>query len=385
MTSSLTVLIIEDNPDDAELLVLELEQNGYQVIWQRVDTAAALQTALDQTTWDVVLADYAMPGFNAMAALKVIKERGLDLPFLVVSGSIGEETAVELMKAGAHDYLLKHKLMRLVPVVERELREAQVRSQHRQVVSTVEMLAFYDPLTQLPNRNLFLNWLQSQIQKANHEHQFAVLFLDLNQHRHIRYGFGHQQSDQLLVAVAQRLQAHFPDDTDLARVGVDEFALTLKNLDTVAEAVAVASQIHQLMAAPFELPDTMIYVSLAIGIADSSLQWTEPEEYLRAADTANFVAKQQGLVGEKPDGLVGIVKSPATPELQEMVRVVNEGRLLSYKQIADKRDIPLKEVQKLAGANLIEKTPPGQFILTPEGEWLKKAGPRAPPVEVEIE
>ncbi len=91
-----------------------------------------------------------------------------------------------------------------------------------------------------------------------------------------------------------------------------------------------------------------------------------------AAQLDLYHAKQQGLVGEKPDGTAGIVNPPAAPKIQELVRLVNEGRLQSYTEIADKRGIPLKEVRKLAGSNLIEKTPAGQYIMTPDGVWIKK-------------
>jgi hypothetical protein len=94
-----------------------------------------------------------------------------------------------------------------------------------------------------------------------------------------------------------------------------------------------------------------------------------------AAQLDLYHAKQQGLVGEMPSGTVGIIETPGTPELQNLVKLVNEGRLQSYKEIADKRGIPLAEVQKLAGMNLIEKTPPGQFVMSSNGEWVKKSGP----------
>jgi PAS domain S-box-containing protein len=126
MNIPLRVLIVEDSEDDAELLVCELERSGYNLISKRVDTPAAMNASLAQA-WDVVIADYTMPNFSAPAALTLLKEKALDLPFIIVSGSIGEDTAVTAMKAGAHDYVMKGKLARLAPAVERELREADER------------------------------------------------------------------------------------------------------------------------------------------------------------------------------------------------------------------------------------------------------------------
>lgn len=129
---SLRLLIIEDSEDDAILILRELQRSGYRPIYQRVDNRESLNVALDASDWDLVIADYNLPRFDALSALKVLREKGLDLPFIIVSGSIGEDTAVAAMKAGAHDYLMKNNLARLVPAVERELREAEERQKRRQ-------------------------------------------------------------------------------------------------------------------------------------------------------------------------------------------------------------------------------------------------------------
>ncbi|MHC1782151.1 MAG: PAS domain S-box protein [Anaerolineaceae bacterium] len=123
----LRVLLIEDSEIDAELLILELDRGGYQVIHRRVETAQKMKTALRASPWDVIISDYSLPTFDASAALNLLQESGLDIPFIVVSGKIGEETAVSLMKAGAHDYLKKDNLTRLEQIVRRELAEARVR------------------------------------------------------------------------------------------------------------------------------------------------------------------------------------------------------------------------------------------------------------------
>jgi PAS domain S-box-containing protein len=128
----LQVLIVEDLQTDAELLVRELQRFGYQVTYQRVDNARALREALAQPGWDIVLSDYAMPHFTGLKALEVVKASGLDLPFILVSGTVGEAVAVEAMRAGAQDYLGKDRLARLAPAVARELRDAEVRRARRQ-------------------------------------------------------------------------------------------------------------------------------------------------------------------------------------------------------------------------------------------------------------
>jgi PAS domain S-box-containing protein len=128
----LQVLVIEDSADDAMLLEIELQHAGYAPIFHRVETPAALTAALDRQQWDLVLADYHLPNFNGLAAMAIVKEKALDVPFIIVSGYITEDTAVAAMKAGAHDFVMKDKLARLGPAVGRELRDAEVRRErHR--------------------------------------------------------------------------------------------------------------------------------------------------------------------------------------------------------------------------------------------------------------
>src|SRR5262245_88247 len=127
----LKVLLVEDSEDDAALLLLRLRQSAYKVYSERVDTTAAMKSALAREHWDLVISDYVMPQFSGLAALKVLQEHGADIPFIIVSGLIGEDTAVAAMKGGAHDYLMKDNLARLIPAIERELEEAQVRQQRR--------------------------------------------------------------------------------------------------------------------------------------------------------------------------------------------------------------------------------------------------------------
>ena len=131
MSTPLRVLIVEDSEDDLLLLLRTLRQGGYEPAERCVQTADALSAALADESWDVVLSDFRLPQFNGAGALRLVQDAGVDLPFIVVSGVIGEEQAVAIMKAGAHDYVLKDKLFRLVPVISRELCDAETRLQRR--------------------------------------------------------------------------------------------------------------------------------------------------------------------------------------------------------------------------------------------------------------
>ena len=126
-SGELRVLIVEDSEDDAALLLMELRRGRWKIVHERVDTPRAMADALAAHPWDLIIADYSMPYFSGPAALTMLRERAGDIPFILVSGQVGEETAVQAMKAGANEYLFKGDLQRLVPAVERELRDLEGR------------------------------------------------------------------------------------------------------------------------------------------------------------------------------------------------------------------------------------------------------------------
>ncbi|MCM2278636.1 MAG: hybrid sensor histidine kinase/response regulator [Oligoflexia bacterium] len=155
MEQALRVLLVEDSEDDALLVARQIRKGGYELITWRVDSASGVRAAIGDQEWDVVVADYSMPGFNGLEALEILKESGLDVPFILISGTIGEETAVQAMKAGASDYLMKDNLMRLVPAIERELREAFMRRSKRR--AEAERITLIERLQQaLEARDEFL-------------------------------------------------------------------------------------------------------------------------------------------------------------------------------------------------------------------------------------
>lgn len=131
MKTKLHILLVEDSQEDATLMQRELERAGYNVASERVETESALRQALVQADWDAILCDFTLPEFSGESALRIVRESDADLPFIYVSGTIGEDVAVEAMKSGAQDYVLKNNLKRLAPAVERELREAQIRREKR--------------------------------------------------------------------------------------------------------------------------------------------------------------------------------------------------------------------------------------------------------------
>src|SRR5713226_6934079 len=140
MSAPLRVLIVEDSEDDAALLVRELERGGFDVAHRLVESAQAMTAALDAESWDLVISDYSMPHFSGIDALNLLRKRELDLPFIFISGTIGEETAVAALKSGAQDYLMKGNLKRLIPAIQRELREVTARQERKRLEVQVRLL-----------------------------------------------------------------------------------------------------------------------------------------------------------------------------------------------------------------------------------------------------
>ena len=308
MSKLLRVLIVEDSEDDAELLAIALERGGYKINYQRVDTKADMESALQEPSpWNIVLADYSMPQFSAIAALNLLKERDLDLPFVIVSGKIGEDTAVAAMKAGAHDYLVKGKLARLIPAVERELREAVLRKEYRAAQQRLRYLAYYDGFTNLPNRTLFIEHLSREIAHRNEQNTadiksitpkpersiLAILLLSIDRFNEIKRSLGYQISNQLLAGVARRLELYLQnnDSNIVARIGENEFALLINEIKNTKDIRARAESIYHILIEPFQIGSTNVCSTVSIGIALDKNCDRQPEELLQSADTAMQYAK----------------------------------------------------------------------------------------------
>ena len=149
MPTPLRLLLIEDSEDDALLLVRELRRGGYDITHRRVDSAASMHAALDSGAWDLVMSDHSMPGFSGTQALQLLRGRNVEIPFIFVSGTIGEEMAVSALKSGAQDYLLKGNLRRLLSAVERTLQEAEGRRERRRLETQVNQLRRFEAIGRL--------------------------------------------------------------------------------------------------------------------------------------------------------------------------------------------------------------------------------------------
>jgi diguanylate cyclase (GGDEF)-like protein len=293
MTKRLRVLIVEDSVDDTELLLRELRRGGYDPIHTRVDTPESMRVELTAHEWDIVFSDFTMPSFNAFDALALLRQIGLDIPFLIVSGTIGEDRAVAAMKAGAHDYILKGNLKRLVPAVERELREAHIRQQRRQAEETIRRLAYTDPVTELPNRTRFHELVQEAVAAGQREQRpVALLLMDLERFKDVNDTLGHSHGDALLHQVGLRLlSAVFAPDA-VARLGGDEFGILLPHLASADDVRLVIKKLQDFLQAPFMIEGIPIAVEASIGVALMPDHATDADTLLRRADIAMYRAKR---------------------------------------------------------------------------------------------
>ena len=295
VTTPLHVLILEDREQDAELMVHELRRAGFDPQWQRVDTEADFLAQLNQEL-DVVLADYSLPQFDAQRALEHLKKRGLDVPFIIVSGCIGEERAVECMKYGATDYLLKDRLTRLGQAVRKAVDEKRRRDDRHRVEEQLVHNSFHDALTGLPNRALFLDRAQRCLHQMERRegYLFAVLAVDLDGFQAINASFGQPAVDKVLIEIGERLVGKVRFGDTVARLGGDEFALLLDDVKDVSNALRVAERLQEGLAKPFLVDGREILTSASVGIASSIRTYKRSDDALRDAGTAMARAKRLG-------------------------------------------------------------------------------------------
>jgi len=341
MSTSLNLLLLEDSPADAELMIEVLRESGFDPTFRRVESKDAYLRELDQPP-DFILSDYSMPQFTARDALQLMKERGLDLPFIIVSGCIGEEMAVECMKAGAADYLLKDRLGRLGHAVTQALERKQLIEEKRQAEQKLFLETFHDSLTGLPNRALFMDRLERVFLQSRRQpgHVFALLHVNLDGFKMVHSGLGPSQADRLLIEVSQRILRRVRSADTVARMEGDAFTLLIDNLKAVDNATRVADRIQQEFATSFIAEEGEIFLTPCIGIACSHAGYESGEHLLRDATAAMLQAKASGRAG--------FVIFDKAMHQQAMARLKIEGDLrqaldrkefrLAYQPIVDLND-----------------------------------------------
>jgi diguanylate cyclase (GGDEF)-like protein len=286
MSRALSVLIVEDSEDDELLLLMCLRAAGFDPSYERVQTAGAMAAALDARTWELVISDHNMPGFSAPKALELLRSKDRDLPFIIVSGSIGEEAAVAAMKAGAQDFLVKGHLARLPAAIERELRDADERRARKHAEARIRTLAYFDPLTSLPNRVSFCEQLQRLLREPTRDGgTLAVLGVKLDNLRQINNTLGYGTGESVLAELGVRLSRVVQAPQQLARIGGAEFAIVLPEGDVDA-ALTFAHRVQQDVAGTVCIDALDVDMTTSVGIALYPGHGDDPELLLQRTNVA---------------------------------------------------------------------------------------------------
>jgi len=292
--TALNVLIAEDSEDDAMLIVRELRRGGYEPHMRRVDSAEDMKEALANGQWDLIITDHNMPSFDSGDALQLAREHDPNIPFILVSGSIGEEIAVDAMKAGAHDYVMKDNLTRLLPAIRRELREAENRRAHQVAQARIHHMAYHDSLTGLVNRLEFERRLDEAVERAREDGEaHSLLYLDLDQFKLVNDSCGHLAGDELLRRLARRLRQGIRDSDTLARLGGDEFGLLLMGCPSSEAEPIARSLLEDLHDYAFVWDNRTFKVGASIGLVEIDGS-RDSYSLLSMADMACYAAKDRG-------------------------------------------------------------------------------------------
>lgn len=287
------VLIVEDSEDDARLLCSELASAGNDLIYKQVDCVAGMRAALQESDWDVVISDHTMPSFSSLEALDLLKQSGKDIPFIIYSGNIGEQVAVAAMRSGAHDYVYKGNGARLIPSIERELKNAAIRRAQKQAETHIYRLAYHDELTGLPKRNLFCEKVGEVLSERSVSGAAAAMyFIDLDRLMRINNTYGYAMGDALIRQVAQRLKDCVGETGILARVGGDKFAVFKGSIADSREMQTFADHVMESFTVPFAIDNLEFDVTLSMGICVYPDDGEDVSTLLVNAESAMALAKK---------------------------------------------------------------------------------------------
>ena len=291
MSEPTRILIVEDSEDDSLLISRQLSREIPNASFRRVDTEHGMRSALHDQDWDLVISDHSMPRFDSVGALKVLQEARRDIPFIVYSGEYDHEKGLAAMTGGAEDYLYKSDPQRLLPVVRRELRNAQSRRAKDKAERAAQTLSLFDELTGLPNRNLVAQKVQF---RATVPGAGAVACINIDRFMRINDSFGFPTGDALLKQVANRLQAVLGPEDVLARLSGDRFVCLLWNVADAADARAQAERMLGVFSAPYQQNAQELFLTASVGCALLPEHGSDADTLLHGAERAMATAKKNG-------------------------------------------------------------------------------------------
>jgi len=362
MNHKLRVLNLEDNQGDSELVRITLAREGIDCDLVRIETKADFVAAIERGGFDLILSDYLLPSFDGLAALNMAKARCPEKPFIFVSGAIGEEFAIETLKNGATDYVLKDKLSRLPGAIKRALLELEEQTKRRRAEQELEKYrehleemvrertaelnkvneqlqleladrgkleeklrtaSMTDELTGLLNRRGFLTFARKQWGIADrNQRNFSVLYLDLDEMKKINDEFGHRGGDQALIDISDVLKKTFRASDLIARIGGDEFTVLITESRGSSIENTVARHIEDNLRIHNEQTEKGYKLSVSMGIVHyDPLQPCSIEELLDRADALMYEHKQhRGLTRDMLPSATGRKKQERSHERHETAK-----------------------------------------------------------------
>jgi len=292
MDPELKILVVEDAPTDAELEIRRIKAAGMPCTWRRVETEQDFRSALDEFNPRLIISDFSLPQFSGASALAIAAAEAPEVPFIFVSGTIGEDRAIEALKQGATDYVLKTNLARLGPAVRRALDEAATHAARRKAEKHIRHLTYFDPLTGLAKRALFCERITQQLAEWR---DAAVVVFDVERLSVVNDSLGRYTGDLLLQGIADRLRGHFPDPHDLAHLEGGTFAALMPCSDAADPSLQL---LHRRIAAVFGDPlsvagqDIPVFVKCGLAPLDEA---ADAESLLQNAEAALHQAKTSGV------------------------------------------------------------------------------------------
>jgi diguanylate cyclase (GGDEF)-like protein len=286
------LLFVEDSADDVQLALRALRRDGIEALWRQVDSKTAMKVALSEARPDAILSDFSMPGFDGLEALLLAREIVPHVPFIFLSGTIGEERAIAAIRMGATDYVLKSSMRRLGTAVKRALSETEKRNAYE---ARIRHLANYDALSDLPNRSLLADRTAQAIAHARRTGRTcSLIVLNIDRFKLVNEGFGQAVGDALLKLLAERLRATVREGDTPARLGADSFAVLAADLQRPDDTMTLVRKIQQAVSLPFALEGRKLHLSLSLGASTFPRDGEDLEVLLRNADAAMQRVKTAG-------------------------------------------------------------------------------------------
>lgn len=378
----LRVLFVEDSEDDAALLLATLYQAYGKILHRRVDSAAAMRTALEQEKWDVIVCDHNLPDLDAHSALRILQEESLDIPFIIVSGLIEENLAVAAMMAGAADTIDKNNLARLVPAVEREMKKSAAIQDLKLARKHINQIAYYDQLTGLPNREFLARKVSSLLERFPAPEAFALLVININRFQQIPRTLGIDAANRTLQLVGERIRENIGDAGFVARLGGDRFAVLLPDGAQKEVLLQRIGRMNESASEALHVAGQDLFLSCSLGISIYPEDGRDFNELFINAETAMNRARSE--TGRKYQFFDPGMNAAGQEKLvleHALHRAVRQGEfLLHYQPQVDLRSGRMIGVEALLRWQPPEGglVSPARFIpvleetglIIPVGEWV---------------